>query len=155
MMSLLGSEFSFRALRHGRQYLRHMALAEEGWKNSTSTGRAMTQEERGWRGRSWPGPASWTTRRCSASSTPTAAKLAAPMCWWTRLNGPRARGPDGGLQLCPGGEEAREVSGAYGQESKQTVKRRDGMAYVEIRDLAASQVLVMASHPEKEEGAVV
>ena len=29
------------------------------------------------------------------------------------------------------------------------------MAYVEIRDLAASQVLVLASHPEMEEGDVV
>jgi len=35
------------------------------------------------------------------------------------------------------------------------VKRRDGMAYVEIRDLAPSQVLVLASHPENEVGAVV
>jgi hypothetical protein len=35
------------------------------------------------------------------------------------------------------------------------VKRRDEMAYVEIRDLAPSQVLVLASHPEKEEGEVV
>ncbi len=43
-------------------------------------------------------------------------------------------------------------SGAYGKGSKQTVKKRDGVAYVEIRDLAPTQVLVLASHPEKEEG---
>ena len=46
-------------------------------------------------------------------------------------------------------------SGAYRKESKLMVKERDGMAYVEIRDLAASQVLVLASHPVKEEGDVV
>ena len=48
----------------------------------------------------------------------------------------------------------RRQGGAYHKGSKLAVKRRDEMAYVEIRDLAPSQVLVAASHPEKEEGDV-
>jgi len=44
--------------------------------------------------------------------------------------------------------------GSYRKGSKLEVKRRDGTAYVEIRDLAPCQVLVAASHPEKEEGEV-
>ena len=43
----------------------------------------------------------------------------------------------------------KRYSGAYRKGSKQTVKGRDEMAYVEIRDLTPSQVLVLASHPEK------
>ncbi|MCU0637529.1 MAG: hypothetical protein MUE87_02765 [Methanothrix sp.] len=49
----------------------------------------------------------------------------------------------------------KRYSGAYRKGSKQTVKRRNGVAYLEIRNLAPSQVLVLASHPEKEEGTVV
>ena len=72
------------------------------------------------------------------------------------MNGPEGKG--GLTVVFNSAQEARRpgrYAGAYGQESKQTVKRRDGLAYVVIRDLAASQVLVMASHPEKEVGAVV
>lgn len=49
----------------------------------------------------------------------------------------------------------RRHGGVYRRGSKQTVKIHDGMAYVEIRDLAPSQVLVLASHPEKEAGEMV
>ena len=49
---------------------------------------------------------------------------------------------------------SRRQAGTYHKGSKLMVKRRDGMAYVEIRDLSPSQVLVAASYPEKEEGEV-
>ena len=35
------------------------------------------------------------------------------------------------------------------------MKRAGEFAYVEIRDLAPSEVLVLAVHPDKEEGAVM
>ena len=43
-------------------------------------------------------------------------------------------------------------AGAYGKGLKKKVNRRDGMAYMEIRDLAPSDVLVLASNLEKRWG---
>jgi glycosidase len=48
----------------------------------------------------------------------------------------------------------KRYSGAYRMGSKLPVKRAGGVAYVEIRDLAPSKVLVLAVHPEKEEGSI-
>ena len=105
----------------------------------------------------WPVSASWMMRRCSASSTPTASESrSADVLVDCVLN--RTDGKGGLTVVFNSAQEAakpKRYSGAYRKGSKQMVKDRDGMAYVEIRDLTASQVLVLASHPEKEVGAVV
>jgi glycosidase len=148
---------AFPALRHGRQYLRQLSLPEEGLDRFDFYGAGY--EARG-------------------------ARLEGQIVAWSRIlddeevlclfnsHGSKSRSADvlvdavlnrsdgkGALTVVfnSAQEEARprRYSGDYPKGSKQTVKRRDGVAFVEVRDLAPSQVLVLASHPEKEEGEVV
>jgi glycosidase len=148
---------AFPALRHGRQYLRQMALPEEGIDGFDFYG------------------AGYVTAR--------GERLDGQIVAWSRIlddeeilclfnsHGGQSRSADvlvdGILNQSEGRGEmtvvfnsaqmasrSRRQAGAYQKGSKLAVKRRDGTAYVEIRDLAPSQVLVAASHPEKEEGGV-
>jgi len=72
------------------------------------------------------------------------------------LNGPEGQGSM--IVVLNSAEEAarpRRYSGAYQMGSKLPVQRAGEFAYVEIRDLPPSELLVPAVHLEKEEGAVV
>ncbi len=149
---------AFPALRHGRQYLRQMALPDEKLEDFDFYG------------------AGYETRG--------GGRLDGQIVAWSRIlddeeilclfnsHGCRSRSADvlvdGILNRTDGrgrmtvifnsAREARRSksrSGSYRKGSKLVVQRRDEMAYIEIRNLAASQVLVLASHPEKEDGEVV
>ncbi len=155
--AMAGLRQIFPSLRHGRQYLRQIALPEEGLDRFDFYGAGYM----------------------TAKGAPLEGQIVA----WSRIlddeemlclfnsHGGRSRSADvlvdGILSRSEGREEmtvvfnsaqlasrSRRQAGAYQKGSKLTVKRRDGTAYVEIRDLAPSQVLVAASHPEKEEGEV-
>jgi len=149
---------AFPALRHGRQYLRQMALPDEELKEFDFYG--------------------------AGYETMGGARLDGQIVAWSRIlddeemlclfnsHGCRSRSADvlvdGILNRTDGrgrmtvvfnsAREARSSksgSGFYRKGSKLVVQKRDGIAHVEIRNLAASQVLVLASHPEKEEREVV
>jgi len=155
--AMAGLRQAFPALRHGRQYLRQIALPEDGLDGFDFYG------------------AGYVTAR--------GERLEGQIVAWSRIlddeemlclynsHGGKSRGADvlvdGILNQSEGKEEMtvvfnsaqlasrpRRQAKAYQKGSKLTVKRRDGTAYVEIRDIAPSQVLVAASHPEKEEGEV-
>ena len=148
---------AFPALRHGRQYLRQMALAEEGLEKFDFYGAGYEAGGRRLDGQivAWSRILDDEEVLCLFNSHGSKSRSADVLvdCDLNRI--------DGKGDLTVVFNSAQEVakpkrySGAYRKGSKQMVKRRDGMAYVEIRDLAPSQVLVLASHPENEVGAVV
>lgn len=147
----------FPALRHGRQYLRQMALPEGGLENFDFYGAGYEAGGVRLEGQivAWSRILDDEEVLCLFNSHGREARSADVLvdAFLSRTDG------KGGLTVVfNSAQEAakpRRYAGAYRKGSKQTVKRRGDMAYVEIRDLAPSQVLVLASHPEKEEGAVV
>jgi len=148
---------AFPALRHGRQYLRQMALAEEGLEKFDFYGAGYEAGGRRLDGQivAWSRILDDEEVLCLFNSHGSQNRSADVLvdAVLNRTNGM------GSMTVVLNSAQAairpRRYSGAYRKGSKLMVKERDGMAYVEIRDLAASQVLVLASHPEKEEGAVV
>ena len=148
---------AFPAMRHGRQYLRQMALAEEGLEKFDFYGAGYEAGGRRLDGQivAWSRILDDEEVLCLFNSHGSQNR-SADVLVDAVLN--RTNGMGSMTVVLNSAQEAirpRRYSGAYRKGSKLMVKERDGMAYVEIRDLAASQVLVLASHPEREEGDVV
>ncbi len=148
---------AFPALRHGRQYLRQMALPDEGLERFDLYGAGYEAGGKRLEGQivAWSRILDDEEVLCLFNSHGRQARSADVLvdCDLNRTDGKGAL-----TVVFNSAQEAakpKRYSGGYRKGSKQMVKRRDGMAYVEIRNLAPSQVLVLASHPEKEVGAVV
>jgi len=149
---------AYPALRHGRQYLRQMALPEIGLTRFDFYGAGYEVEGR----KSLDGQIVAWSRILDDEEL---------LCLFNS-HGRKPRSADvlvdAGLS-CPKDRadmtlvfnsaqqvmKPKRYAGAYRTGSKLPVKKADGAAYVEVRDLAPSEVLVLAVHPEKEEGAVV
>jgi glycosidase len=147
----------FPALRHGRQYLRQMALSEDGLENFDFYGAGYEAEGVRLEGQivAWSRILDDEEVLCLFNSHGQKTR-SADVLVDAVLN--RSDGKGGLTVVFNSAQEAkrpRRYTGGYRKGSKQTVKKMGDMAYVEIRDLAPSQVLVLASHPEKEEGVVV
>ena len=148
---------AFAALRHGRQYLRQMALPEGGRDEFDFYGAGYVTAG----GESLDGQiVAWSRilddeeMLCLFNSHGRQSRSADVL-----VDGTLNQSEDKGemtvvFNSAQVASRSRRQSGAYRKGSRLRVKRRDGTAYVEIRDLAASQVLVAASHPEKEDGGV-
>ncbi len=146
---------AFPALRHGRQYLRQMALPEEGLDGFDFYGAGYMTAKGALDGQivAWSRILNDEEMLCLFNSHGSQSRSADVLV-------------DGILNQSQSKEEMTVVfnsaqvasqyrrQGSYRKGSKLMVKRRDGIAYVEIRDLAPSQVLVASSYPEKEEGEV-
>jgi len=146
---------TFPALRHGRQYLRQMALLEKGLSSFDFYGAGYQAGGETLDGQivAWSRILDDEEMLCVLNSHGSEARSADVLV-------------DGSLNA-PGGSmtvvlnsaqetvKPKRYSGAYRIGSKLPVKREGEAAYVQIRNLAPSEVLVLAVHPEKVEGAVV
>lgn len=150
---------AFPALRHGRQYLRQMALPEKGLSSFDFYGAGYVLEGEKMDGQivAWSRILDDEEVLCAFNSHGSEAR-SADVLVDGGLNGREGKGKGSMTVVLNTAQEAarpKRYSGAYRLGSKLPVKRAGNIAYVEIRDLLPCEVLVLAVHPEKEEGAVI
>jgi glycosidase len=148
---------AFPALRHGRQYLRQMALPEKGLSSFDFYGAGYEVAGQKMDGQivAWSRILDDEEVLCVLNSHGS-EKRSADVLVDAGLNLPDGKGNM--TVVLNSVEEAakpKRYSGAHRIGSKLSVKRAGEFAYVEVRDLAPSEVLVLAVHPEKGEGAVL
>lgn len=148
---------AFPALRHGRQYLRQIALPEKGLSSFDfyGAGYVLADEKLDGQIVAWSRILDDEEVLCAVNSHGSEQR-SADVLVDAGLSGPGGKGSmTVVLNTAQEAAKPRRYSGAYRMGSKLPVKREGDVAYVEIRDLAPSEVLVLAVHPEKEEGTVV
>ncbi|MCX6674370.1 MAG: alpha-amylase family glycosyl hydrolase [Methanothrix sp.] len=148
---------AFPALRHGRQYLRKTALLEKELSSFDFYGAGYEAAGERLDGQivAWSRILDDEEVLCVLNSHGS-ERRSADVLVDAGLNGPEGRGSmTVVLNSAEVAAKPKRYSGDYRMGSKLPVKRAGEFAYVAIRDLAPSEVLVLAVHPEKEEGVVV
>lgn len=147
---------AFSALRHGRQYLRQIALPDRGLSQFAFYGAGYRVGDEILDGQivAWSRILDDEELLClfnSHGSEPRSASVLVDAI----LSGAMGEARGGMTVILNTAQEAakpKRYNGNYRTGSRLEVKRADGLAYVEISDLPPSEVLVLAAHAEKEEG---
>lgn len=147
---------AYPVLRHGRQYLRQIALPERQLPGFDFYGFGWTGEGGMLDGQivAWSRILDDEEVLCVLNSHGKEARSANVLVD-ASLNPPPGSIMSVVLNTAQEAAKPRRYAGTHPAGSKAEVQRTpEGMAYVEIKDLAPSEMLVLANHPEKEEGKV-
>lgn len=147
----------FPALRHGRQYLRQLALPEKRLSSFDFYGAGYDAGGERLDGQivAWSRILDDEEVLCVLNSHGNERRSAYVLVD-AGLSGLQGKGSmTVVLNSAQEAAKPKRYSGANRTGSKLPVHMAGDLAYVEIRDLAPSEVLVLAAHAEKEEGAVI